>query len=352
MTMTQNKSDSKITYADSGVDVKAGEEAVNRIKELAASTFNPQVLQGLGAFGGFFQPDISNIKNPVLLSSTDSVGTKLKVAFMTDKHDTIGQCLVNHCINDILVHAAKPMFFLDYIGVGKLHQNTITEILEGLALACKQNKTALIGGEMAELPEFYQEGEYDLVGFVVGMVDKDKIVNGSTIKEGDVCLGLPSTGLHTNGYTLARKAAFDIGGLKPSDHVDQLGMTIGDALLSVHKCYSSLIHPLLEKHDIHGMAHITGGGIPGNLKRVLPVNLTAVIEKNSWGEINPLFNFLKEIGNIDPVDIYSAFNMGIGYILVVDKNDADAIVADIKAVGEEVYTIGTITKGDKSVKLV
>ncbi len=212
--MTQNNSDSKITYADSGVDVKAGEEAVNRIKTLAASTFNSQVLQGLGAFGGFFQPDISNIKNPVLLSSTDSVGTKLKVAFMTDKHNTVGQCLVNHCINDILVHGAKSMFFLDYIGVGKLNQNTVAEILEGLALACKQNNTALIGGEMAELPEFYQDGEYDLVGFVVGMVDKDKIVNGSTIKEGDICLGLPSTGLHTNGYTLARKAAFEIGDRK------------------------------------------------------------------------------------------------------------------------------------------
>ena len=350
--MTQKKSNSKITYADSGVDVKAGEEAVNRIKALAASTFNSQVLTGLGAFGGFFQPDMANIKTPVLLSSTDSVGTKLKVAFMTGKHTTIGQCLVNHCINDILVHGAKSMFFLDYIGVGKLNQDTVADILEGLAFACKQNNTALVGGEMAELPEFYQDGEYDLVGFVVGMVDKDKIVNGSTIKEGDVCLGLPSTGLHTNGYTLARKAAFDIGGLKPNDYIDELGMTIGDALLSIHKCYAPLIHPLIEKHDIHGMAHITGGGIPGNLKRILPDNMSAVIEKNSWGEINPLFNYLKEIGNIDPDDIYSAFNMGIGYILVVDKNDADSVIADIKAVGEEVYTIGSITKGDKTVKLV
>ena len=349
--MTDNKSNSKITYADSGVDVKAGEEAVNRIKELAASTFNSQVLTGLGAFGGFFQPDIANIKNPVLLSSTDSVGTKLKLAFMTGKHTTIGQCLVNHCINDILVHAAKPMFFLDYIGVGKLEQNTVADIIEGISTACKQNKTALIGGEMAELPEFYQDGEYDLVGFVVGMVDKDKIVNGSTIKEGDICLGLPSTGLHTNGYSLARKVAFEIGGLKPDDYIEELGTTIGDALLAIHKCHAPLIHPLLEKHDIHGMAHITGGGIPGNLKRILPENMTAVIDKSSWNAV-PIFDYLKKLGDIDPVDIYSAFNMGIGYILVVDKDDADAVVSDIKAAGEEVYRIGEITKGDKTVKLV
>ena len=349
--MNENKPKSKITYADSGVDVQAGEEAVNRIKELASSTFNSQVLTGLGAFGGFFQPDISHINEPVLLSSTDSVGTKLKVAFMTDKHTTIGQCLVNHCINDILVHGAKALFFLDYIGVGKLQQQTVAEIIEGIAKACKETGTALVGGEMAELPDFYQPGEYDLVGFVVGMVDKSKIVNGSTIKAGDICLGLPSTGLHTNGYTLARKVAFDIGGLKPDSPVKELGTTIGEALLAIHRCYAPVIHPLLEKFDIHGMAHITGGGIPGNLKRILPDDKSAVINKSSW-EAVPLFEYLRELGDIDPVDIYSAFNMGIGYILVVDKNDASAVITALESTGEKVYTIGEIVHGDKTVKMV
>ena len=349
--MTENNKSSKITYAASGVDVKAGEDAVNRIKSLAASTFNAQVLSGLGSFGGFFKPELADYKEPVLLSSTDSVGTKLKVAFMTNKHTTIGQCLVNHCINDILVHGAKSMFFLDYIGVGKLKQETIVDIVKGLTIACKENKTALVGGEMAELPDFYAPGEYDLVGFVVGMVDKDKIVNGSTIKEGDVCLGLPSTGLHTNGYTLARKVAFEIGGLKPDTYVEELGTTVGDALLAVHKCYASLIHSLLDKHTINGMAHITGGGIPGNLKRILPENLSAEIDKSSWDAV-PIFDYLKNLGDIDPVDIYSAFNMGIGYILVVDEKDAAAVSASITQFGEKVYRIGSITKGDGTVKLV
>ena len=241
--------------------------------------------------------------------------------------------------------------FLDYIGVGKLKQETIVEVIDGISTACKENSTALVGGEMAELPDFYAPGEYDLVGMIVGMVDKNNIVNGSTIKEGDICLGLPSTGLHTNGYTLARKAAFDIAGLKPESYVDELGMSIGDALLQIHRCYSNPIHKLLENNKLNGMAHITGGGIPGNLKRILPKNVTAVIDKSTWPEL-PLFGFLREAGNIDPVDIYSAFNMGIGYILVVDKNDADKISSDLKAMGETVYTIGEITAGDGTVKLV
>lgn len=343
--------DSKLTYADSGVDVKAGEDAVNRIKELASSTFNDQVLTGLGSFGGFFQPDLSGISAPVLLSSTDSVGTKLKVAFMSGKHNTVGQCLVNHCINDILVHAAKPLFFLDYIGVGKLKQEIIVEVIDGISKACKENKVALVGGEMAELPDFYQPGEYDLVGMIVGMVDKNKIVNGSEIKEGDICLGLPSSGLHTNGYTLARKVAFDIAGLNPDSFVDELQMTIGEALLQIHICYSNIVHKLLEKYPINGMAHITGGGIPGNLKRVLPKNLSAVIEKSSWPTL-PLFNYLKDVGNIDPEDIYSAFNMGIGYILVVDKDKADSVTNELKQMDQPVYTIGEITSGDGTVRLV
>jgi len=349
--MNNDKKENKITYAFSGVDVKAGENAVQKIKKLAASTFNPQVLTGLGAFGGFFKPDFQAYQNPVLISSADGVGTKLKLAFMTNRHDTVGEDLVNHCLNDILVHGARGLFFLDYIGVGKLKQEIVTEVIKGLAQGCKESDMALIGGEMAELPDFYQVGEYDLAGFIVGVVEQNKIVNGDKIKEGDICLGLPSNGLHTNGYTLARKVVFEIASLKPDDYIEELKMTISEALMKIHRCYASIIHPLLSKFNIHGMAHITGGGIPGNLKRIIPEGLYAEIDKKSW-PVLPIFEYLKKIGNIDPDDIYSAFNMGIGYVLVVDKNDADRVIKEINAMDEEVYRIGFIKKGEKTVKLV
>lgn len=349
--MSDKEKQVHLTYAASGVDVKAGEQAVDRIKQLAASTFNDQVLTGLGSFGGFFKPDMAGLKEPVFISSTDSVGTKLKLAFMTNIHNTIGEDLVNHCINDILVHGARALFFLDYIGVGKLEQDVVAEMIEGLSRGCKNAGVALIGGEMAELPGFYQPGEYDLVGFVVGMVDQARIINGSTIKEGDVCIGLASSGLHTNGYTLARKVAFEIAKHKPDDHVDALGMTIAEALMKVHRCYAPVIHPLLEKFDIHGMAHITGGGIPGNLKRILPDGMGAVVKKSTW-PVLPIFEYLKSAGNIDPEDIYSAFNMGIGYILVVNESDVEGIVSSFSKHDEAAYVIGRIDKGDKTVKLV
>lgn len=339
-----------ITYADSGVDIKAGDEAVERIKELAKQTFNKQVLTDIGAFGGFFKPDLAGIKNPVFVSSTDSVGTKLKLAFMTNKHDTVGEDLVNHCINDILVHGAKALFFLDYIAVGKLKPEVIAEVVSGVARGCKDAGVALIGGETAELPDFYNPGEYDLVGFVVGMVDQDKIIDGSAIQAGDVCLGLPSNGLHTNGYTLARKVAFEIAGLKPGDMIDELGTTIDKALLSVHRCYAPLVLPLLEKYSIHGMSHITGGGIEGNLRRVLPDKVEAEIVKGSW-PVLPIFDYLKKVGNIDPEDIYTTFNMGIGFILVVGRQDADKIINELKKAGETAYRIGEIKPGKKSVRL-
>jgi len=349
--MNDKEKRAHLTYAASGVDVRAGEQAVERIKQLAASTFNSQVLTGLGSFGGFFKPEMAGLKEPVLISSTDSVGTKLKLAFMTNIHNTIGEDLVNHCINDILVHGARALFFLDYIGVGKLDSNVVAEMVEGLSRGCKNAGVALIGGEMAELPGFYQPGEYDLVGFVVGMVDQARIVNGSTISKGDVCIGLASSGLHTNGYTLARKVAFEIGKHKPDDKVEALGMTIAEALMKVHRCYAPVIHPLLDKFDIHGMAHITGGGIPGNLKRILPDGTGAVIEKSTW-PVLPIFEYLRSVGNIDPEDIYSAFNMGIGYILVVAESDVDGIISDFANNGEEAYIIGHIEKGDKAVRLV
>jgi len=350
MSMTKNNPNKKISYADSGVDVKAGEDVVERIKDLAASTFNKQVLSGLGAFGGFFKPDLSGVKKPVLVSSTDSVGTKVKLAFMTGKHNTVGEDLVNHCVNDILVHGARGLFFLDYIGIGTLKQEVVAQLVEGLSRGCRNAKVALIGGETAELPGFYQPGEYDLVGFVVGVVDEDKIINGSAIKEGDICLGLPSNGLHTNGYSLARRVVFEIAGLKPEDHVAELNMTVAEALMKVHRCYAHIIFSLLDKYDIHGMAHITGGGIPGNLKRILPDGTKAEINKGSW-PVLPIFEFLKKTGNIDPGDIYSAFNMGIGYVLVVPQEDSDKIMNEIRQMGEDVYMVGRIVNGDKSVKL-
>jgi len=339
-----------LTYADSGVNIAAGDEVVERIKKYARSTFNDQVLSDLGAFGGLFKPDLSNIKQPVFVSSTDSVGTKLKLAFMTNKHDTVGEDLVNHCINDILVQGAKSLFFLDYIGVGYIEPEIMAELVSGVCRGCRNNGVALVGGETAELPDFYQPGEYDIAGFIVGIVDQDNIVDGKKIKPGQVCLGLPSNGLHTNGYTMARKVAFEIAGLKPGDYVEELGTTVDDSLMRVHRCYAPIVFELMKKFEIKGMAHITGGGIQGNLNRVLPKNCDAQISKATW-PVLPIFNFLKEAGNIDPDDIYSAFNMGIGYVLVVDKNDSDNIEKVLTDMNEKVYRIGSIIKGTGKVIL-
>ncbi len=333
-----------LTYADAGVDIKAGDEAVERIKKLAQKTFNRQVLTGIGAFGGFFKPDVTGIENPVFVSSTDSVGTKLKLAFMTGRHDTVGEDLVNHCVNDILVHGARPLFFLDYIGVGTLRPEVIEQVVAGIARGCKKTGAALIGGEMAELPDFYQPGEYDLVGFVVGLVDQSRIVNGSTIQPGDVCIGLVSNGLHTNGYTLARKTVFEVAGLKPGDRVDELGTTIDQALMEVHRCYLPIVPQLLEKFEVRGMAHITGGGIAGNLKRILPGTVDAEIAKGTW-PVLPIFDYLREAGNIDPEDMWATFNMGIGFILVVPEPLAEPVINHLKESGETAYRIGRIKRG-------
>jgi len=345
--MAVNQDKPKITYVESGVDVKAGEDAVERIKKLAAETFNDSVLQGLGAFCGFYKPDFQGLEKPVLVSSADGVGTKLKLAFMTNRHDTIGEDLVNHCVNDILVHGARPLFFMDYIATGKLKPEVVAEIVSGVSRGCLTHKMPLLGGETAEMPDFYKSGEYDVAGFVIGLVDENKIVNGSTIKEGDIVLGLESNGLHTNGYTLARKVAFDIAGLTPDDRVDELDITIGEALLQPHLSYFSTVYPLLRKFEIKGMAHITGGGIPGNLKRILPSGLDAEIDTTSW-QTPALFNWLHQAGGIDDDDIYSAFNMGIGYIIVADESNARKISAEL----ETVHSIGKIVKGAGEVKLV
>lgn len=348
--MSDQKQKKGITYAEAGVDIAAGDEAVARIKKLAKATFNSQVLTEIGSFGGFFKPNLDGFVNPVLISSADGVGTKLKLAFMTGKHDTVGEDLVNHCINDILVHGAKPLFFMDYIATGHLDPAVIADVVSGLSRGCRNAGMALLGGETAEMPDFYQSGEYDLAGFIVGMVNEGSIVNGSTIEVGDVCLGLPSNGLHTNGYTLARKVAFDIAGMKPGDEVPELGTTIADALMAVHRCYSPLVQKLLSGFDIHGMAHITGGGLTGNLNRVLPNQCDAVISKQRW-PVPPIFNFLQKAGDIDTNDIYSAFNMGIGFVLVVPADDADAIVDELEQMNETAYRIGVIESGTGKVRL-
>ncbi len=340
-----------LTYADAGVDIAAGDEAVARIKKLAKATFNDQVLTEIGSFGGFFKPNMAGIKSPVLISSADGVGTKLKLAFMTGKHDTVGEDLVNHCVDDILVHGARPLFFMDYIATGDLEPSVIADVVAGLSRGCRNAGMALLGGETAEMPDFYSEGEYDLAGFIVGVVDEDRIVNGSSIAPGMTCIGLRSTGLHTNGYTLARKVAFEIAGLKPSDKVPELDATIGEALMAVHRSYGEPVHKVLEKYRVHGMAHITGGGMRGNLNRILPGNCDAEVGRNTW-PVPPIFSWLKVTGGLDPDDMYSAFNMGIGFVLVVAVEDEDKIAGYLRELGEEPYRIGKIVEGEGKVRLV
>jgi len=333
----------KLNYAASGVDIAAADQAKERIKKLAGDTFNESVLSEIGSFGGFFKPQLEGMKSPVLISSADGVGTKLKLAFMSERHTTVGEDLVNHCINDILVHGAQPLFFLDYIATGKLNPETVAEIVEGLARGCRNAGMALLGGETAEMPDFYGAGEYDLAGFIVGIVDQEKVVNGSKIDDGDVIIGLASNGLHTNGYSLARKVVFDVAGMKFHDNVESLGMSVGDALLMTHKSYLKAVMPVLKSFEVKGMAHITGGGIAGNFIRILPDNMRAVIKKGTWN-IKQIFRFIQDTGNIADDDMFEAFNMGIGYILVIPANNVDNVVESLKASGELPYIIGKIEK--------
>ncbi|MBN1212601.1 MAG: phosphoribosylformylglycinamidine cyclo-ligase [candidate division Zixibacteria bacterium] len=348
--MPKDKSTKKLSYAEAGVDIKAGDEAVERIKSLARKTFSKNVLSEIGSFGGFFKPDLEAYKEPVIISSADGVGTKLKLAFMTGRHNTVGEDLVNHCINDILVHGSRPLFFMDYIATGKLKPQIIADIVEGLSRGCEKAGIALLGGETAEMPDFYKPGEYDLAGFIIGLVDQKKVINGTAIKEGDICLGLTSNGLHTNGYSLARKAAFEVAGHKPNDFIKDLNQTVAEALMLVHRCYAPIVHPLLDKYEIHGMAHITGGGITGNLRRIIPDGLSAEIDKGSW-PVPPVFTWLEKAGNLDPEDMFNTFNMGIGYIIVVDSQDADNMVESIKQAGETSFRIGVIKTGPEKVRL-
>jgi len=332
-------------YKKAGVDITAGEKAVGLIKPLAKNTFSKNVLTDIGSFGSLFKLDVSKWKQPVLVSSTDSVGSKVQVANLAQKWNTVGQDIVNHCVNDILTQGAYPLFFLDYIGIGKVVPQHVEEIVKGLSLACRENDCALIGGELAEIPSLYQKDDFDLVGTIIGCVDNENVISGKKILEDDVLLGFSSTGLHTNGYTLARKIVFDILKLRLDSYIIELGKTVAEALLAVHKSYYPILKPFIDQHIIKGLAHITGGGIPGNLKRIIPEGMSAIVTKESW-EVPPLFHFLQHGGQVDEDEMYRAFNMGIGMIAVVSETDADIILEHTDA-----YIIGTIIKGEEKVVL-
>lgn len=339
-------------YAAAGVDIDLGNKVKSTLPALLASTHRREVLGKVGGFGGLFALDLKKHRQPVLVGSVDGVGTKLKIAFAMDRHDTIGEDLVNHCVNDIAVLGAEPLFFLDYLGTGTLQPHVFTEIIRGFARGCAANHCALIGGETAQMPGFYQKGEYDVSGTIVGVVDRSRMLEGQkTVKAGDVILGIASSGLHTNGYSLGRKIFFDKLGLKPKSRVAELGGTIGDELLKVHVTYGPLVQKLLKKFNpnvkggaIKALAHITGGGFVDNIPRVLPAKCDAVILKESW-EMLPIFRMILEKGGVDEAELYQVFNMGIGMTVIVDADKADAVLRAIKAAKHPAWIIGQITKG-------
>jgi len=328
------------TYKDAGVDIDAGEELVRRIKPLVRNTFIPGVLTDIGAFGAFFELDLEAYRRPVLVSSVDGVGTKLKVAFMTGRHDTVGQDLVNHCVNDIAVCGARPLYFLDYYSTGSLDPDVAEQVIKGFTIACKENECALIGGETAEMPGLYEEGEYDLAGTIVGVVEKDGIIDGSTIQEGDVLIGLPATGLHTNGYSLARKVLF--GRFGADDRPEELGgQTVGEALLAVHRSYLNAIQLLIREGLGRGFAHITGGGIPGNTVRIMPEGLTFNVDYDAWKR-PALFDLIQRTGNVPEEDMRRTFNLGIGLIAVVGRTDVERAMRVLRDSGEKPSQIGLV----------
>ena len=327
------------TYREAGVDIKAGDEAVKRIKKLARKTFKTEVVSDIGLFGGMFSAKFTDYKNPVLVSSVDGVGTKLKIAFMMNKHNTIGRDLVNHCVNDILVCGAKPLFFLDYIAMGKMEPETVEEIVSGIVEACVENDCSLIGGETAEMPGFYKPGEYDVAGTIVGVVEKEKIINGSKIKPNDVLIGLPSNGLHTNGYSLARAVLFEH--YKIDDYIPELGTTLGEELLKIHKSYLKPVLKIIENFEINGMAHITGGGIVGNVSRIIPEGLTLKIDWKSW-ERPPVFDLIQKLGSIAEDEMRKTFNLGVGLVLIVDKDLVDRVIYGLKLEGEKPFVMGEV----------
>ncbi|HET9227883.1 MAG TPA: phosphoribosylformylglycinamidine cyclo-ligase [Thermoanaerobaculia bacterium] len=339
----------KSAYAQAGVDIDAQEKGLARVKKLAKSTFTPGVLTEIGSFGGLFRPDLSGMAEPVLVASADGVGTKLVVAKMMGDYSSVGRDLVNHCVNDILVQGAEPLFFMDYLGAGVLEPDKMVELVEGVADGCRENGCALLGGETAEMPGFYQPGDYELVGFIVGMVDRPKVLDGSKVAAGDVLVGLPSSGLHTNGYSLARRILFDKAGLGVKDRAPwRSKKTVGEALLEPHLSYLKSIRPLLGHRALHGMAHITGGGLTDNLPRILPADTHALIRVGSWPVLE-LFHFLQEQGEVDASEMFRVFNMGIGMVLAVEPSGLAEVLALLRSTGQRSHLIGTIQKGGSGV---
>ena len=326
-------------YEDAGVSIKTGDETVNKIKSYAKSTFNKSVLSDIGLFGAFFQPELSGYREPVLVSSVDGVGTKLKVAIEFNKHDTIGQDLVNHCVNDIAVCGAEPLFFLDYMAFGKLDSAVASEIVKGFSIACKENGCALIGGETAEMPGVYQIGDYDLSGTIVGIVEKSKIIKGDNIISGDVLIGFPSSGLHTNGYSLARKVLLEK--YKLNENIPTLDKSLGEEFLSVHRSYLNLIRSMKKKLEVKGISHITGGGIVGNTKRILPMGLKLKIDWSNW-EVPPIFNLIQDIGDISDEEMREVFNMGIGLIFIISKTNLEFALKFVKELNEHPIVVGQV----------
>jgi phosphoribosylformylglycinamidine cyclo-ligase len=340
-----------VTYRDAGVDIDAGNRATERIKELARGTFNARTLSEIGSFGGMFDGAFPQMRQPVLVASADGVGTKLKVAFATGVHNTIGRDLVNHCVNDILVQGARPLFFLDYIATGKLSPDTVAGIVEGIAKGCRENGCVLLGGETAEMPGFYADGEYDVAGFIVGILDRDQTIDGHTISPGDTVLALPSVGLHTNGYSLARKLFFEVAGLSPDVYLGALNETVGEALLRPHASYLRPLEGLLDGGVIKGLAHITGGGLTENIPRILPQGTGVELKRGAW-PVLPVFEVMQQIGNIEAAEMDRTFNMGVGMIIVCAEADASKIKSHVESSGEACYEVGRVTKGDKSVAMV
>jgi len=337
-----------VTYADAGVDISSAERSKHRIKMLARKTFNKQVLSEIGGFGGLFALDLEKFPNPVLVSSCDGVGTKLKVAFDLNIHHTVGQDLVNHCVNDIAVQGATPLFFLDYLATGKLPESTIETVVQGLSEACRANGCALIGGETAQMPGFYADGEYDLAGTIIGAVSRDKIITGEHIQVGDILLGLPSNGLHTNGYSLARKLLFDVAKYGPEQYINELKDKTGAALMRTHRSYLAIIKKLTGAEVVSGMAHITGGGITENLPRIIPRGMGALVDRASW-TVPPLFEHLQQLGNVEDAEMLRTFNMGIGLICVIPADKVKKAKAVLNRANERHSIIGRITRGERKV---
>jgi phosphoribosylformylglycinamidine cyclo-ligase len=336
-----------LTYAEAGVDIDKADEFVGRIKKIAKQTFRSGVISEIGGFGGMFSLNITSMESPVLVSSTDGVGTKLKIAFMLEKHDTVGIDLVAMCVNDIVVQGAKPLFFLDYLSMGKLETKIATDVITGIGDGCREAGCALIGGETAEMPGFYKDKEYDLAGFVVGLVENSKIIDGSGIHVGDQLIGIASSGLHSNGYSLVRKICFEILGLKVDHYVPEFGKTIGEELLTPTRIYSETIHRIIKDLPVFGLAHITGGGIIDNIIRVIPEGCSIVLHKNSW-DVPPVFGYLQRAGNISEKEMMRTFNNGIGMIAVVHEKNTQEILDRLIAMKEKAFVIGEVVDRKES----